>query len=107
MRGLPNVTEIRNNLAGRVTVAQATLSDTLFGFPVLFGVDYALTEATSLGIKGRWVNFDSFRDGSVVPNPLRNHVPNLRRDGSEPVSGGIKTDDVEFFGVSVNVKYWF
>lgn len=105
--GLPNVTEIRNNLAGRSTVAQATLSDTLFGFQVLFGVDYALTEATSLGLKGRWVNFDSFRDGSVVPNPLRGHVPNLRRDGSEPVSGGIKTDDVEFFGVGVNVKYRF
>ena len=105
--GRPNVTEIRDNLAGKATVVQATLSDTLFGFQVLFGVDYALTEATSLGLKGRWVNFDSFRDDDIVPNLLRSHVPNLRRDGSEPVSGGIKTDDVEFFGVSVNVKYRF
>ena len=104
--GWSNVDEIRRNLARTVSVGQATLSDVLLGFQVLFGVDYAITEATSLGLKGRWVRFGSFSD-DFIWNPLRSHPPNLRKDGSEPVSGRLKTDDVEFFGVSVNLKYHF
>ena len=42
--------------------AQTTLSDTLWGLQILFGVDYAVTEAMSLGLKGRWVKFNSFSD---------------------------------------------
>ena len=52
VRGLPNYDEIRRNLAKTVSVGQATLSDVLLGFQVLFGVDYAVTEATSLGSQG-------------------------------------------------------
>ena len=105
----PNYDEIRRNLGNTVSVAQATLSDTLYGLQILFGVDYAMTEAMSLGLKGRWVKFSSFDSGinSAVWDPLRSHVPNVRRDGSEPVSGGIKTNDIEFFGVSLNLKYHF
>ena len=104
--GLSNYDEIRRNLAKTVSVGQATLSDVLLGFQVLFGVDYAVTEATSLGLKGRWVRFGSFSD-DFIWNSLRTHPPNLRLDGSEPVSGRLKTSDLEFFGVSVNLKYRF
>ena len=103
---LDNYPEIRRNLAKTTSVGQATLSDVLYGLQVLFGVDYAITQATSLGLKGRWVRFGSFSD-DFIWYPLRSHEPNLRRDGSEPVSGRLKTDDVEFFGVSVNLKYRF
>ena len=103
---LPNYDEIRRNLAKTVSVGQATLSDVLLGFQVLFGVDYEVTEAVSLGLKGRWVRFGSFSD-DFIWDPLRSHAPNLRRDGSEPVSGRLKTDNVEFFGVSLNLKYHF
>ena len=104
--GLPNEDEVRRNLAKTVSVGQATLSDVLLGFQVLFGVDYAVTESTSLGLKGRWARFGSFSD-DFIWNPLRSHAPNLRRDGSEPVSGRLKTDNVEFFGLSLNLKYHF
>ena len=103
---LPNYDEIRRNLARTVSVGQATLSDVLLGFQVLFGVDYAVTQAVSLGLKGRWVRFGSFSD-DFIWDPLRSHPPNLRLDGSEPVSGKLKTDGVEFFGLSVNLKYHF
>ena len=105
--GLPNADEIRRNLAGTVSVGQTTLSDTLFGFQVLFGVDYAVTQAVSLGLKGRWVNFSSFQDDRVDWQLLRSHPLNLRRDGSEPVWGRFKIDDIEFFGISLNLKYHF
>ena len=91
-------------LAGSSTVAHTTLSDTLWGFQVLFGVDYALTDAVSLGLKGRYVMFDSFT-GDLVWDPLRSHAP--RVGPNQPVSGHMKTDDIEFFGISLNMKYHF
>lgn len=97
---------IRRNLAGTATSERAVLNDALFGYQVLFGVDYALTESTSLGVKGRWTRFNTFRDSDTWDR-LRSHESNLRRDGSEPVTYRFKTDDIEFFGVSLNLKYHF
>ena len=104
--GRPNAAQIRRNLAGTVIRERTDLDDTLFGYQVLFGVDYALTESLSLGVKGRWVNFDTFRDGGGWDR-LRGHESQLRRDGSEPVAYRITLDDVEFFGVGLNLKYHF
>lgn len=105
---LPNYDEIRRNLAGTVSVGQARLSDVLLGFQVLLGVDYAVTESTSLGLKGRWVRFGSFSD-DFIWNPLRSHPPYLRKEGPdrEPVSGRLRTDNIQFFGISLNMKYHF
>ena len=105
--GLPNQDEIRRNLAGATSVAQATLEDTLLGFQVLAGVDYAISDSVSLGVKARWVRFESFEDSGVMLDLLRSHAPNLRRDGSEPVSGGFRTDNIELFGVGANLKFFF
>ncbi|MYA28877.1 MAG: hypothetical protein F4090_00300 [Nitrospira sp. SB0672_bin_25] len=101
-----DVNEIRRNLAGTTTTEQTVLKDTLFGWQVLFGVDYALTESVSLGVKGRWVNFNTFRDGGSWDR-LRSHESNLRLDGSEPVTYRLMTDDIDFFGISLNLKYHF
>ena len=106
---LPNAHQIQQNLAKTFSSAQTTLSDVLYGLQILFGVDYTITESTSLGLKGRWVRFGSFSD-DFIWYPLRSHEPYLRRPGAndrEPVSGRFTTDDVEFFGVSVNLKYHF
>lgn len=105
--GNPNRREtIQRNLAGTASSVQTELSDTLFGYQILFGVDYALTESVSLGAKGRWITFSSFSD-TVVWNPLRSHPPNRRLDGSQPVFGRIETDDISLFGVTLNLKYHF
>lgn len=98
--------KIRRNLANTTSSVQTELSDTLFGYQILFGVDYALTESVSLGAKGRWVTFSSFSD-TVVWNPLRSHPPNRRLDGSQPVFGRVETDDISLFGFTLNLKYHF
>ena len=113
-QGLPIAIQIQNNLASTASVEDTILSDTLWGFQFLFGVDYAMTEAMSLGLKGRYVMFDSFDsgDGSLVWNPLRGHPPYLRTpEGGatdrEHVSGAISTNNIQFFGISLNLKYHF
>lgn len=47
--GLPNATEIWENLAGTSSHADTELDDTLFGYQLLFGVDYELTDSLMLG----------------------------------------------------------
>ena len=98
--------EYKSRLAGTATIEQAELSDTLFGYQALLGVDYALTDALSLGLKGRWTDWDSFSDGGSY-DQLRSHPSNLRLDGSEPVTYRIRTDDIKIFAVSLNLKYRF
>ena len=105
--GLPNADEIRRTLAGRTSSAQTKLSDTIYGYQILFGVDRAINESLTLGIKGRWVNFATFRGSGFVWDPLRSHVPNLREDLSEPVWGWLTSGDLKMFGVSVTMKYHF
>ena len=65
------------------------MSDRLVSQQVLVGVNYALTDGLTVGVKGRWLRTGAFEsDETVVWDPLRSHVPNLRRDGSETPSRG-------------------
>ena len=106
--GLPNVDDIRQNLAATTSSFQGVLSDTLASQQVLVGVHYALTEGLSVGVKSRWVHGAVFEsDEAVVWDPLRSHVPNLRRDGSEPVSGQLLTDASTLWGVGLSLTYHF
>ena len=102
--GLPNAAEVRENLAGTYSDARDTLSDTLFGFQLLAGADYALDADTALGLKARWVRYEAFADEGFRWDPLRTHAPNLRRDGSEPVIGFLRTDHLELFGISAVLR---
>ena len=102
----PEAREYISKLAGSSSSANTNLSDTLWGLQILFGVDYAVTEAMSLGLKGRWVKFNSFSDG-IVWDPLRSHAPYVGAGNTNPVSGNMSTSDIEFFGISLNMKYHF
>ena len=66
-------------------------------------VDYTLTDSLLLGLKGRWVSYDSFKDKDEW-DQLRSHPSNLRRDGGETVVYDIRTDDIELFGVSLSTS---
>ncbi len=104
--GLPNAAEIKRNLAGTTTVEHEKLDDTLFGYQLIAGLDYPLTDHLVAGLKARWVEYDSFKDKDEW-DILRSHASNLRRDGSEPVVYDIKVDDMEMFAVSLVLKYTF
>ena len=104
--GLPTRDTIHRNLASTTRVAPTERSDRRLGRQALFGIDEARTASLSLGMKGDWPNVDACRDGSVWDR-LRSHGRNLRRDGAESVSGWMKTNAIDPFGVGVNVKHRF
>ena len=97
---------LRHNLAGTESITRDKLKDTLFGYQVLAGLDYALTRSLSLGVLARWVDFGRFADGGSY-RQLRDHVSNLRRDLSEPVMYRVQTPDITFFAVSLSLTFRF
>ena len=106
--GLPNAGDIRQNLAATTSSFQGVLSDRLVSQQVLVGVNYALTDGLTVSVKGRWLRTGAFEsDETLVWDPLRSHVPNLRRDGSEPVSGQLLTDASALWSVGLSLTYHF
>ncbi len=97
--------EWRENAAGTLSSTDTELSDTLFGFQLLAGVDYALTDQTSVGIKLRWAQFDDFKDRAAY-NQIRDHEP-VHVDGVTPFVDRVKMDNIEYWAITVGFKRRF
>ena len=114
-KSLPEYTDIAGTgltAADRPPAAAGTLSyldtkveETLFGFQLLAGADYALTERASIGVKARWARFEELEEGAVW-DEIRDHAP-VRADGVTPFSSVQKFDDVEYWAVTVALKRRF
>ncbi len=101
----PNAEEIRRNLAGTVSVGRRTLRDTVVGYVLVAGIDRKLSENVSVGLKAQWKRFEAFESAGYEGDLLRSHPPNLRLDGSEPVSAWSRTGDTGRFAVLFNIRY--
>ena len=97
---------VQQNLASTTSSNQTELGASVFGYQVLFGVDVALTESTSLGIKARRAAFGNFSD-AVILYRVRSHGPSNRLDGSSQSMTEITTADLDLYSVGLNLKYQF
>ncbi len=100
------------NAAGLASLADEVLSDTLFGYQWIAGLDYAWSERFSVGLKFRYGDsFDDFEDGNNAWKPLRGHESTVGPPGTPgsnlPVRYAIQADDLNFWGISLNLKYFF
>ena len=64
---------LNKKLAGTLTHDQARMSDTLFGYQALAGVDYQVSEPLTIGLKFRYAMFGEFEDESDYTK-LRGHA---------------------------------
>jgi len=103
--GQSNADEIRRNLAGTVSTGRRTLRDTVIGYALVAGVDRELSESVSIGLKVQWKHFEAFDSDGYAGDLLRSHPPNLRRDGSEPVSAWSRTGDTGRFSTLFTFRY--
>lgn len=103
--GQPNVDEIRRNLAGTVSTGRAALKDRMTGYLVAAGIDRALTESLTLGLKLQWKSFDDFESDAYQGVLLRSHAPNLRLDGGEPVHAWSGTQDTSRASLMLSLRY--
>ena len=98
--------------AGLASLADEVLSDTLFGYQWIAGLDYAWSERLSVGLKFRYGDaFNDFEDGDNAWKPLRGHAstvgPTPETGANLPIRYDIQADDLSFWGVSLNFKYFF
>ena len=98
---------LHERLAGTTTIGRAKLSDTLFGYQVLAGVDYQVSDPVSIGLKFRWADFGEFEGGDEW-DQLRSHDSAVGPEAGSPrVRYTALTNDIQFWGVSLNMKYQF
>ncbi len=96
---------LNQRLAGLLSNDEATMSDTLFGYQALAGVDYQVSEPLTIGLKFRYAMFGEFEDESAYTR-LRGHA-SVAGNSLKPATYYIRTDDIQFWGVSLNMKYQF
>ena len=96
---------LRARLAGTTTIGAARLSDTLFRYQVLAGVDYRIGDPLWLGLKVRWLPSRAFQSAPREWDQLRSHESHVGR--GEAVVYEMSTNDNQFWGVSLSLKYYF
>ncbi len=98
---------LNERLVGTTTIGRAKLSDTLFGYQVLAGVDYQVSDPVTIGLKFRWADFGEFEGGDEW-DQLRSHGSAIGPEAGSPrVRYTALTNDISFWGVSLNMKYQF
>lgn len=101
----PNFDEIRQNLAGTVSSGTALFRKNVHVFVFEGGVDFAVSDRFSVGVRARHLRYPLVEVGPYVGETLRGHVPNLRLDGSEPVSAWSTLPSTGVTEVGVLLKY--
>lgn len=98
-----------SHAAGLASLADATLSDRIFGFQFLAGVDYAVDERFSAGLKLRYGSVGEFLDGENPWRLLRGHEstvgPTSGTGYDMPVQYEIKGSSSHFWGISLGLRF--
>ena len=91
--------------AGSLSFLDSDFSDTLFGYQLLGGLDYALSERVSIGIKGRWASFNDL-EGDTVWDLIRSHKP-VQADGVTPFETSLVFSNLKYWALTASLKYAF
>jgi opacity protein-like surface antigen len=91
--------------AGTVSVLDTRISQTVPGFQILAGVDYALSDAVSVGAVGRWVQLGDV-DHRAQFDTVRSHAP-VRADGVTPFDVDVALGNLDYVAVTLSLKYRF
>ena len=103
-------------LAGTDTLYDDAFSGTVFAYQFMAGFDYALTDRLFLGVKARYGAVGTDLSARNPYDLLRSHASTIcPPDGPEgcPTSADndvhywFETDDLSFWGISLNLKYFF
>ena len=97
--------EAKRAAAGTISHVDTTAGRNIFGYQLLAGADYALTENTSIGATLRLARFEGFEDEATW-NLVRSHAPVIA-DGVTPFDSQLEFEDIGYQAVTVNLKYRF
>ena len=96
---------LNREIAGTITTDSAKLSALLLGYQAMAGLDYRVSKPVTIGLKFRWASFGEFNDESAYDS-LRGHA-SVAGNPPVPVTYYVKTDDIQFWEISLNMKCQF
>ncbi|MDE2752086.1 MAG: outer membrane beta-barrel protein [Gemmatimonadota bacterium] len=91
--------------AGTASIIDTRLAETVAGAQLLAGVDYALTERASAGVRVRWARFGDLTENTTW-NLVRSHAP-VQSDGITPFGASLEFGGIGYQAVTVDLKYRF
>lgn len=91
--------------AGSSSVLNTSVSDEVFGYQVIAGVERGLTDRTSLFLTLRWSDIDDASDEDVW-DTIRSHRP-VQADGVTPFTGIQDLTDIGGLSATVGLRYEF
>ena len=91
--------------AGTASILDTYAGDSVFGYQLLAGIDYALSEHTSLGVALRWAQFGEVEHEEVY-GVVRSHAGVLA-DGVTPFNNELTFSGIGYQALTVNLKYHF
>ena len=91
--------------AGTLSLLDTAVSGNSIGFQMLAGVDYVIGDRTSIGLKANWARFGNLAQ-DVAWSVMRSHAP-VRADGVTPFTGELMLDGLEYWAVTLGLKYRF
>ena len=91
--------------AGTASVLDTPVSDDVFGYQIVAGVERDLTDGTSLFLTLRWSDIDDVSDEDVW-DTLRSHEP-VHADGVTPFIGYQELRDIGGVSLTVGLRYEF
>ena len=89
--------------AGTVSELATDVSETGLGYQILAGVDYALSDEVSIGLKGRWVETPDISVDAQWTT-IRSHAP-VHADGSTPFISTMDFTRLGYWALSATMKY--
>ena len=95
----------RSAAAGTASILDTRAGKNVFGFQALAGVDYALTERTSVGVAYRWARFDDINDDAAW-NIIRGHAP-VEADGVTLRDANLEFAGIGYQAITLNLKHRF
>lgn len=89
--------------AGTASELTTDVAEIGLGFQLLAGVDYALSDQVSIGLKGRWVQVPDISVDAQWTT-IRSHAP-VHADGVTPFISTMDFARLGYWAVSANMKY--
>lgn len=95
--------EWRAAAAGTLSSMDTSFGDTVFGFQLALGVDYAIGDTSLIGAKLRWTRFEEFTEEDQLWDTVRSHAP-VTSDGVMPFLSDLDSDAFESWTLTIALK---
>ena len=91
--------------AGTLSVMDSAVKETAFGYQLLAGLDRALGERTTLGLKIRWSSLQT-ASANLQADVIRSHRP-VHADGHTPFFWEFEFAGMGYLGAALEMRYHF